>query len=147
MPSLAEMTALLREQSVQVTAQRLAVMRAVGDQPHSTAAEITSEVREDIGAISQQAVYDALAMLTGKGILRRIEPAGSTARYEARVGDNHHHLVCRECNRMVDVDCAADDAPCLEPADPAGYAVDEAEIIYWGRCPECQNSEPVGETT
>ncbi len=147
MPSLADTTDLLRQHGVQVTAQRLAVMRAVGDQPHSTAAEITSEVRGEIGAVSLQAVYDALAILTGRGIIRRIEPAGSTARYEARVGDNHHHLVCRECNRMVDVDCAAGDAPCLEPADPEGYAVDEAEIIYWGRCPECQNSEPVGEAT
>src|SRR3982074_3187500 len=111
MPSPADMTALLREHGVQVTAQRLAVMGAVGDQPHSTVAEITSEVREEIGAVSLQAVYDALAMLTGKGIVRRIDPAGATARYEAGVGDNHHHLVCRECNRMVDVDCAAGDAP------------------------------------
>ncbi len=140
MLSLADMTVRLREQGVQVTAQRLAVMRAVGDQPHSTAAEITSEVRGKIGAVSLQAVYDALAMLTGKGIIRRIEPAGSTARYEARVGDNHHHLVCRECNRMVDVDCAVGHTPCVEPADPAGYAVDEAEIIYWGLCPECQTA-------
>ena len=140
MPSLADMSALLRQHGVQVTAQRLAVMRAVGEKPHRTAAEITSDVRGELGAVSQQAVYDSLTMLTGRRIMRRIEPAGSAARYEARVGDNHHHLVCRSCNRMVDVDCAAGDAPCLEPADAAGYAIDEAEVIYWGLCPECQNS-------
>jgi Fur family ferric uptake transcriptional regulator len=146
-PNLTDMTVLLRQHGVRVTAQRLAILRAVDDRPHSTAGEIAVDVREEIGTVSLQAVYDALTMLTGREIIRRIEPAGSAARYEARVGDNHHHLVCRECSRMVDVDCAAAQAPCLEPADPAGYAIDEAEIIYWGRCPECQNSKRTGETT
>ena len=97
----------------------------------------TTVVRAEIGAISRQAVYDALAALTDKGLLRRIQPAGSPARYEDRVGDNHHHLICRTCSRMVDVDCAVGDTPCLTAADDSGYEVDEAEVIYWGRCPEC----------
>jgi len=129
--------ALLRRQGVQVTAQRLAVLRAVSDLPHSTAADIDTAVRADIGAISRQSVYDALATLTDKGIIRRIQPAGSPARYEDRVGDNHHHLMCRTCGQMVDVDCGVGDAPCLTAADASGYEIDEAEVIYWGRCPEC----------
>jgi Fur family ferric uptake transcriptional regulator len=129
--------ALLRRHGLQVTAQRLAVLRAVSDRPHSTADDLVTAVRAAIGAISRQAVYDALAVLTDKGLLRRIQPAGSPARYEDRVGDNHHHLICRACNRMVDVDCAVGDTPCLTAADDAGYEVDEAEVIYWGRCPEC----------
>ncbi|MDQ4131800.1 MAG: transcriptional repressor [Actinomycetota bacterium] len=133
----ADNDALLRRHGIQVTAQRLAVLRAVSDQPHSTTDDIYNIVRAEIGAISRQAVYDALAALTGKGLLRRIEPAGSPARYEDRVGDNHHHLICRTCNRMVDVDCAVGDTPCLTAADELGYEIDEAEVIYWGRCPEC----------
>lgn len=129
--------ALLRRQGVQVTAQRLAVLRAVSDLPHRTAADIDTAVRAEIGAISHQAVYDALATLTDKGIIRRIQPAGSSARYEDRVGDNHHHLICRTCGQMVDVDCAVGDAPCLTAADASGYEIDEAEVIYWGRCPRC----------
>ena len=129
--------ALLRQHGVQVTAQRLAVLRAVSARSHSTAADIAEVVRSEIGAISTQAVYDALATLTDKGIIRRIQPAGSAARYEDRVGDNHHHLICRACSRMVDVDCAVGDTPCLTAADDAGYEVDEAEVIYWGRCPAC----------
>jgi Fe2+ or Zn2+ uptake regulation protein len=129
--------ALLRQQGVQITAQRLAVLRAVSDIPHSTAADIGMAVRAEIGAISNQAIYDALATLTDKGIIRRIQPAGSPARYEDRVGDNHHHLICRACGQMVDVDCAVGDAPCLTAADVSGYEVDEAEVIYWGRCPGC----------
>ena len=129
--------ALLRRHGLQVTAQRLAVLRAVSDRPHSTADDIDKVVRAEIGAISRQAVYDALAALTDKGLLRRIQPAGSPARYEDRVGDNHHHLICRTCSRMVDVDCAVGDTPCLTAADDSGYEIDEAEVIYWGRCPEC----------
>jgi Fe2+ or Zn2+ uptake regulation protein len=129
--------ALLRQHGVQVTAQRLAVLRAVTDRPHSTADDIDKVVRAEIGAISRQAVYDALGALTDKGLLRRIQPAGSAARYEDRVADNHHHLICRTCNRMVDVDCAVGDIPCLTAADDSGYEIDEAEVIYWGRCPEC----------
>ena len=129
--------ALLRQHGLQVTAQRLAVLRAVSDRSHSTADDIDKIVRAEIGAISRQAVYDALAVLTEKGLLRRIQPAGSPARYENRVGDNHHHIVCRNCGSMSDVDCAVGDAPCLTAADDLGYEIDEAEVIYWGHCPEC----------
>jgi Fe2+ or Zn2+ uptake regulation protein len=129
--------ALLRQHGLKVTAQRLAVLRAVSDGPHATPDDIYKVVGARIGAISRQAVYDALAALTDKGLLRRIQPAGSTARYENRVGDNHHHLICRTCNRMVDVDCAVGYTPCLTAADDSGYEIDEAEVIYWGRCPEC----------
>ena len=129
--------ALLRQHGLQVTAQRLAVLRAVSDRSHSTADDIDKLVRAEIGAISRQAVYDALAVLTEKGLLRRIQPAGSSARYENRVGDNHHHIVCRNCGSMGDVDCAVGDAPCLTAADDLGYEIDEAEVIYWGQCPEC----------
>ncbi len=130
-------SALLRRHGVQVTAQRLAVLRAVSERPHSTPDDISKAVRVQIGAISVQAVYDALATLTEKGLLRRIQPAGSATRYEDRVGDNHHHLICRTCNRMVDVDCAVGDTPCLTAADDSGYQIDEAEVVYWGRCPDC----------
>jgi len=125
-----------------VTAQRLAVLRAVSDGPHGTADDICTLARAEIGAISRQAVYDTLAALTDKGLLRRIQPAGSPARYENRVGDNHHHLVCRTCSRMVDVACAVGDTPCLTAADDAGYEIDEAEVVYWGRCPECAATDP-----
>jgi len=128
---------LLRQHGLQVTAQRLAVLRALSERPHSTAEDIDTLVRAEIGAISRQAVYDALAAFTDKGLVRRIQPAGSPARYENRVGDNHHHVICRECNRMEDVDCAVDYTPCLTAADDFGYEIDEAEVIYWGRCPEC----------
>ncbi len=130
-------TDLLRRHGLQVTAQRLAVLRSVTDQPHSTTDDIARLVRRTIGAISNQAVYDALGVMTGKGLVRRIQPAGSSARYEVRVGDNHHHLVCRVCGRTVDVDCAVGDTPCLVAADDGGYEIDEAEVVYWGRCPAC----------
>ena len=132
-----ENDALLRRHGLHVTAQRLAVLRAVSDGPHTTADDIYRAVRDQIGAISRQAVYDALAALSDKGLLRRIQPAGSPARYENRVGDNHHHLICRACSRMVDVDCAVGTTPCLTAADDSGYEIDEAEVIYWGRCPDC----------
>lgn len=139
--------ALLRRHGLQVTAQRLAVLRAVSDRPHSATDDIYTVVRAEIGAISRQAVYDALAILTDKGLLRRIQPAGSPARYEDRVGDNHHHLICRACGGMVDVDCAVGETPCLTAADKAGYEVDEAEVIYWGRCPACvATATPVSPT-
>jgi len=133
----ADPTELLRQRGLRVTAQRLAVLRAVADTPHVTADLVAESVRGEIGSISVQAVYDALGALTENGLLRRLEPAGSPARYERRVGDNHHHLVCRGCGRMVDVDCAVGEAPCLTPAEELGYEIDEAEVIYWGRCPEC----------
>ena len=134
--------ALLRRHGLQVTAQRLAVLRAVSCRPHSTADDIDKIVRAEIGAISRQAVYDALGILTDKGLLRRIQPAGSPARYEDRVGDNHHHLICRTCGRMVDVDCAVGDTPCLTAADDSAYEIDEAEVVYWGRCPDCVAAQP-----
>ncbi|MBX3358355.1 MAG: transcriptional repressor [Phycisphaeraceae bacterium] len=128
---------ILREHGVHVTVQRLAVLRAVARRPHSTADEVAQDVRAEIGVISRQAVYDALGVLAEKGILRRIQPAGSPARYEDRIGDNHHHMICRGCGTTVDVDCAVGDAPCLTPARALGFQVDEAEVIYWGTCPAC----------
>ena len=133
--------ALLRQHGLSVTAQRLAVLRALAARPHSTADDLYSLVRDEIGAISRQAVYDVLAVLTDRGVLRRLQPAGSPARYEDRVGDNHHHLICRTCGRMGDVDCAVGETPCLTAADDSGYEIDEAEVIYWGRCPDCINPE------
>ena len=138
-PAPVDNETLLRRHGLQVTAQRLAVMRAVSGGPHSTADDIDKAVRSEIGAISRQAVYDALGILTEKGLLRRIQPAGSPARYEDRVGDNHHHLICRACGRMVDVDCAVGDTPCLTAADDSAYEIDEAEVIYWGTCPACRS--------
>ena len=120
-----------------MTAQRLAVLRAVSSQPHVTADAVAEAVRAEIGAISLQSVYDALAILVTEGLLRRIQPSGSPARFEDRVGDNHHHLICRICGRVVDVDCATGSAPCLTAADDSGYEIDEAEVAYWGRCPDC----------
>ncbi len=133
---------LLRRHGVQVTAQRLAVLAAVSQRPHGTASEIAALVRAEIVVISRQAVYDALGLLADEGLIRRVQPAGSPARYEGRTGDNHHHLICRTCGRMVDVDCAVGAAPCLTPADDAGYEIDEAEVIYWGRCPDCLARDP-----
>jgi Fur family ferric uptake transcriptional regulator len=132
-----DVAAVLREHGLHATTQRQAVLRAVSVRPHSTADDIDTLVRAELGAVSRQAVYDALAVLTDRGLLRRIQPAGSPGRYEDRVGDNHHHLICRACGRMVDVDCAVDYTPCLTAADDSDYEIDEAEVIYWGRCPDC----------
>jgi Fe2+ or Zn2+ uptake regulation protein len=129
---------LLRAHGIQVTAQRLAVLRAVRSEPHITADGVAEIVRTEIGAISRQSVYDALGMLVEEGLVRRIQPAGSPARFEARAGDNHHHVICRICGRTADVDCAVGSAPCLTAADDHGFEVEEAEVIYWGRCPRCQ---------
>ena len=129
---------LLRQHGLQVTAQRLAVLRAVSNRPHGTADDVEELVRADIGSISRQAVYDALGILTDKGLIRRVQPARSPARYEDRVDDNHHHLVCRSCGRTVVVDCAVGSKPCLDAAEDHGFTIDEAEIIYWGTCPDCQ---------
>ena len=120
-----------------MTAQRLAVLRAVSATPHVTADAVAEAVRAEIGTISLQSVYDALGLLAAEGIVRRIQPSGSAARYEDRVGDNHHHLICRSCGRVVDVDCAVGAAPCLNAVDDKGYEIDEAEVAYWGRCPDC----------
>jgi Fur family transcriptional regulator, stress-responsive regulator len=137
---------LLREHGLQVTAQRLAVLRAVAAQPHGTADLIEAAVRADLGTVSRQAVYDALGALADRGLLRRIQPAGSPARYEDRVGDNHHHLICRTCNRMVDVDCAVGYTPCLTAAHDHAYEIDEAEVVYWGRCPDCLAAAAAAQT-
>ncbi len=131
---------LLRERDIQVTAQRLAVLRALSARPHATAEELVEVVRSEIGAVSRQAVYDALRMLVENGLARRIQPAGSPARFEDRVGDNHHHLVCRTCGTMVDAACAVGSAPCLKVADDGGFVIDEAEVVFWGQCPACQAS-------
>ena len=130
----------LRDHGLQVTAQRLAVLNAVSARPHATADDLVGDVRASIGTVSRQAVFDALGVLADTGLIRRIQPARSPARYEDRVDDNHHHLVCRHCGRMVDVDCAAGYRPCLEVEDDFGYAIDEAEVIYWGLCPTCRKA-------
>ncbi len=131
---------LLRQHGLQITAQRLAVLRAVSARPHCSADEAAEAVRAEIGAISRQAVYDALGVLLEKGLIRRIQPAGLVARYEHRVGDNHHHLVCRSCSQVVDIDCAVGDTPCLTAAEDFGYEIDEAEVVYWGICPDCRKA-------
>jgi Fur family transcriptional regulator, stress-responsive regulator len=133
----ADYDALLRGAGLQVTAQRLAVLRAVAERPHQTADDVYTVVRAGTGGISRQAVYDALAVFTARGLLRRIQPGGAPARYENRVGDNHHHLICQTCHRMVDVDCVVGYAPCLTAGDASGFEIDEAEVVFWGRCPEC----------
>ncbi len=133
---------LLREHGLQVTAQRLAILRAVSSRPHATADELIDDVREVLGTISRQAVYDTLGILSEKNLVRRIQPAGSAARYEDRVGDNHHHLICRGCGKTLDVDCALGEAPCLAAAEDHGFEIDEAEVIYWGRCPSCRKTGP-----
>jgi len=131
-------TTLLRERGLRVTAVRVAVVEAVRRQPHGTVEKVVAAVASKVGSVSKQAVYDALDALVRADIVRRIEPAGSPARYESRVGDNHHHLVCRGCGAVEDVDCAVGDVPCLDPAQTHGFAVDEAEVTYWGWCPQCR---------
>jgi Fur family ferric uptake transcriptional regulator len=120
----------------------VAVLSAVHEHPHADTDSITSVVRAELGGVSHQAVYDVLHALTDAGLVRRFQPQGSVARYEARVGDNHHHLVCRSCGAIVDVDCATGEAPCLVPTDDGHFEVDEAEVIYWGRCPDCVAATP-----
>ncbi len=133
----------LRQHGIQATAQRLAVFAAVVQHPHSSADDLVEIARRDIGTISRQAVYDAVSVFVEKGLLRRIQPEGSPARYEDRVNDNHHHLICRICGDVVDVDCAVGFAPCLNASDDQGYEIDEADVAYWGRCPQCQSHNPV----
>ena len=128
----------LHERGYRVTAQRLAVLHAVAQHPHASADDITDTVRGELGEVSVQGVYDALGVLVDVGLLRRIQPAGSPARFEDRVDDNHHHVICRVCGRMVDVDCATGDTPCLTASDDQGFEIDEAEVAYWGRCPDCR---------
>jgi Fur family transcriptional regulator, stress-responsive regulator len=137
-PTTSDFEHMLRGASLRVTGPRAAVLRVVHDHPHADTDSIAGIVREDLGVVvSLQAVYDVLRALTAAALVRRIQPAGSVARYEARVGDNHHHVVCRSCGAIADVDCAVGYTPCLTAADDAGYEIDEAEVIYWGLCPEC----------
>jgi Fur family transcriptional regulator, stress-responsive regulator len=131
---------LLRGVSLRVTRPRVAVLGAVHANPHADTESIIRVVRTELPAVSHQAVYDCLNALTAAGLVRRIQPASSVARYESRVGDNHHHVVCRSCGVIADVDCAVGDTPCLTASDDHGYAVDEAEVIYWGLCPDCAAS-------
>ena len=132
---------LLRGASLRVTRPRVAVLSAVHDRPHADTDTIIGRVRADLGEVSHQAVYDVLRALTTAGLVRCIQPRGSVARYEARVDDNHHHVVCRSCGATADVDCTVGHAPCLIASDDAGYAIEEAEVIYWGRCPACAGQE------
>ena len=127
-----------------MTGPRVSVLKAVAAQPHSDADSIAERVRAELGSVSTQAVYDVLRVCVGAGLLRRIEPAGSPARYETRTGDNHHHLVCRRCGVVVDVDCVVGAAPCVEPGDRHGFVLDETEIVFWGVCPACQRELAVG---
>ncbi|MGV0835718.1 Fur family transcriptional regulator [Mycolicibacterium thermoresistibile] len=136
--------AALRAAGLRVTAPRVAVLNTLIDHPHSTADEIAQRVRDALGSVSTQAVYDVLRACVSAGLVRRIEPAGSSARYETRAGDNHHHLVCRICSRVSDVDCVVGAAPCLEPADLLGFRIDEAEVVFWGVCSECRAGATVG---
>jgi Fe2+ or Zn2+ uptake regulation protein len=130
----------LRAAGLRVTQPRLAVMAAVAEHPHADTHAVIGFVRERVAGVSHQAVYDVLQALTGAGLVRRIQPLGSVARYETRVGDNHHHVVCRSCGAVADVDCSVGERPCLTPSDAHGFAVDEAEVIYWGVCPACQTT-------
>ncbi len=137
MPAVTELERMLHGASLRVTRPRVAVLAAVYDHPHADTHSIIGVVRTELGDVSQQAVYDVLRALTDAGLLRRIQPAGSVARYESRVGDNHHHVVCRSCGAIADVDCAVGSAPCLEASDDHGFVIDEAEVVYSGLCPEC----------
>ena len=135
-----ELAAALRNGGLRVTAPRLAVLSVVTEGKHMTAEQVAVVARQRVGAISTQAVYDVLDALTRRGFVRRIQPAGSPARYETRVGDNHHHVVCRSCGAITDVDCVIGDPPCVAPADSGGFVIDEAEVTFWGLCPDCQTT-------
>ena len=137
---------VLRNASLKVTAQRLAVLRVVRANPHTSAEAVLEAVRSELGAISRQSVYDTLNTLSEQGLLRRIQPMGSPSRYEDRTGDNHHHLLCRTCDAVVDVDCAVGERPCLVASESHGYVIDEAEVIYWGTCPDCQRTRELPAT-
>lgn len=139
MPAVPDLEELLRGASLRVTRPRVAVLTAVYDHPHADTHSIIGHVRDELGDVSQQAVYDVLQALTDARLVRRIQPLGSVARYESRVADNHHHVVCRSCGVIADVDCAVGHAPCLDAHDHHGFAIDEAEVIYWGLCPACSS--------
>jgi Fur family ferric uptake transcriptional regulator len=139
-PTVLDVERMLRLAALRVTRPRVAVLTAVHDHPHADTDSIIRVVREDLGEVSHQAVYDVLRALTGAGLVRRIEPSGSVARYESRVGDNHHHVVCRSCGAIADVDCAVGDTPCLTASNDQGFVIDEAEVVYWGLCPGCSTA-------
>jgi Fe2+ or Zn2+ uptake regulation protein len=141
-PTTSDFERMLRGAALRVTRPRVAVLSAVHDHPHADTDTIIRVVRQDRGEVSHQAVYDVLRALTAAGLLRRIQPSGSVARYESRVGDNHHHVVCRSCGAIADVDCAAAGAPCLTASDDHGFAIDEAEVTYWALCPACAAADP-----
>ena len=137
MPGVSDLERILRDSDLRVTRPRVAVLSVVHDHPHADTDAIIGHVRQDVGAVSHQAVYNVLQVLTDAGLVRRIQPRGSVARYEARVGDNHHHVVCRSCGAIADVDCAVGEVPCLTANDDQGFTIDEAEVTYWGLCPAC----------
>ncbi|USY18799.1 transcriptional repressor [Nocardiopsis exhalans] len=141
MPTSSDFEQMLRESALRVTSPRLAVLAAVHGNPHADTESIIDIVRGELGAVSAQAVYDVLKALTGAGLVRRIQPQGSVARYETRVGDNHHHVVCRSCGAIADVDCAVGHAPCLTASADHGFSIDEAEVVYWGQCAECCSAQ------
>lgn len=134
---VSEATTVLRDASLRVTRPRLAVLSALGEHPHIDTDAVITLVRAELGAVSHQAVYDVLRALTDAGLVRRIQPAGSVARYEVGTHDNHHHVVCRSCGAIADVECAVGHAPCLTASDDHGFVVDEAEVVFWGTCPDC----------
>ncbi|RSN21245.1 transcriptional repressor [Amycolatopsis sp. WAC 04169] len=136
-PTTQEFERMLRGASLRVTRPRVAVLTAVRDHPHADTDSIIGAVRTELGEVSHQAIYDVLRALTAAGLVRRIQPSGSVARYESRVGDNHHHVVCRTCGAIADVDCAVGPAPCLTASNDQGFLIEEAEVIYWGLCPDC----------
>ena len=140
-----ELIPALRAAGLRVTAPRIAVMAEMTAGKHMTADQVALAVRDRLGTISTQAVYDVLAALTRAGLLRRIEPAGSAARYETRVGDNHHHVVCRSCGAVTDIDCVVGEPPCVLPSDASGFVIDEAEVTFWGLCPSCQTTSTTNE--
>jgi Fur family transcriptional regulator, stress-responsive regulator len=146
-PNTTDLERILREATLRVTRPRLAVLAAVHNHPHLDTDSIIGLARADLGDVSHQAVYDVLRALTVAGLVRRIQPSGSVARYEARVGDNHHHVVCRSCGAIADVDCAVDQTPCLTASDDHGYVIDEAEVVYWGTCPQCTAGSGVPDQT
>ena len=137
----------MRAASLRVTRPRVAVLSALRDHPHVDTEKVIELVRVGLPGVSHQAVYDVLRALTDAGLVRRIEPAGSVARYESRVGDNHHHVVCRTCGTIADVDCAINTTPCLTPSDDHGFVIDEAEVVYWGVCPDCQMTSQLNSET
>ncbi len=147
MEPAADIVRQLREADLRVTAPRVAVLGVLAEHPHSTAQAVAELTRARLGTVSTQAVYDVLAAFTAAGLVRRIEPAGSPALFETRTGDNHHHLVCRRCGLTTDVDCAVGASVCVTPTDAAGYLLDEAEVVFWGLCPDCQRDTDIQPTT